>query len=328
MIASGRTVEPVDEQFHPHDPDVESWNESWLVSWLPADGIGATLFRLGTLPNQGRAWLWLFTWTGTEWVTIEETRLDDDHLDRGDGVGYDRWGLRFAYRPTVPLETGRFTLSGIGRIRSGPSNGGLVPISIDVELSSSTLAFATGAGRDDGTSAYPTSRFEQSMSARGSVTVGETLITVAGPAHRDRSWGPRTWGYPFMLGDLQAADRQIYFAAAPNAEGGRGGGYVRLGETTQPIAGIEASVDYRDDEATIGPSTLTFIDVDRIRHAYDLEVLAPSVQFDMAHTGQPAQHWLYWRTLVRATPHDGGPALLGWFEANRFPYPTPSEASP
>ena len=26
------------ERFHEHDPDDMTWNESWLVSWLPGDG--------------------------------------------------------------------------------------------------------------------------------------------------------------------------------------------------------------------------------------------------------------------------------------------------
>ena len=307
------------EQFHPHDPDDPTWNESWLVSWLPADGRRAGLFRLGTLPGQGRAWLWLWLWTGEDWVTIEETRLAYDHLDRGDGVGYDRWGLSFSYRPTVALEQGRFRIDGIGLVRSGPREGRLVPVSVDLDLTATTGCFGTGAGHDEGRSTHPADRFEQSMAATGTVTVGAVVSSVDCPAHRDRSWGPRTWQYPFMLGDLQSADRQIYFGAGPNAEGGRGKGYVREGSDVVPLAAIGAEMAYDDQGATIGRSRLFFTDERGRQHAFEIEPIAPSVQFDMAHASDPPRHWLYWRTLVRATPLDGGEAVVGWFEANRFP---------
>lgn len=317
-------VDPRAERFHDHDPDDSTWNESWLVSWLPADGRNAGLFRLGTLPNQGRAWLWLWLWTGQEWVTIEETRLAYDHLDRGDGVAYDQWGLRFSYRPTSPLEQGRFALEGIGRIRSGPREGGLVPVSVDLELVASTPCYTTGAGPDDGRTSFPASRFEQSMAATGVVTVAGAPTAIDCPAHRDRSWGPRTWQFPFMLGDLQSDDRQIYFAGGPNAEGGVGKGYVREGGDVATLVWIGADMAYDDTAATIGPSRLSFRDERGREYGYDIEPIAPSVQFDMAHTSSPPRHWLYWRTLVRATPVDGGDALVGWFEANRFPHHQPA----
>ena len=314
-------LDPAAEQFHQHDPADLTWNESWLVSWLPAEGPMAGLFRLGTLPNQGRAWLWLWLWTGEDWVTIEETRLDHDHLDRTDGVAYDQWGLRFAYRPTAPLERGRFTIEGIGRVRSGPREGSLVPVSIALDLEARTPCYTTGAGRDEGLTSFPVSRFEQSMAAEGVVVVGGEESPIACPAHRDRSWGPRTWQFPFMLGDLQSADRQIYFAGGPNAEGGVGKGYVREGADVATLTSIGAEMAYDDAAATIGPSTLTFGDERGRVLTYRIEPIAPSVRFDMAHASDPPRHFLYWRTLVRATPADGGEPVVGWFEANRFGYP-------
>lgn len=308
------------EQFHVHDPTIEHWNESWLVSWLPTDGQLAGTFRLGTLPNQGRAWLWLWLWTGEEWVTLEETRLDHDHLEPGNGVAYDRWGLRVAYQPLEPLERGRLTIEGVGRIRSGPRSGGLTPVRIDLECEGRSPAYATGSADDDA-GPYPADRFEQSLWARGTVVVDGVEATLSCPAHRDRSWGPRTWQYPFMLGDLQSDDRQVYFAAGPNAEGGRGKGYIREGDEIAHITSVAATMAYDDEHATIGRSQVGFGDDRGRTHTYVLEPVAPSVQFDVAHTGVPPRHWLYWRTLVRATPEGGGPPVIGWFEANRFPYP-------
>jgi hypothetical protein len=317
-------LDPGAERFHDHDPDDPTWNESWLVSWLPGDGRMAGLFRVGTLPNQGRAWLWLWLWTGEGWVTIEETRLAYDDLDRGNGVAYDRWGLHFAYQPTAPLERGRFTIKGIGLVRSGRREGDLVPVSVDLDLEARTPCYTTGAGHDDRATAFAANRFEQSMAADGTAVVAGEETPLACPAHRDRSWGPRTWQFPYMLGDLQSADRQIYFAGGPNAEGGVGKGYVREGSDVATLTSIGAEMDYDDPAATIGPSKLWFRDERGREYAYAIEPIAPSVQFDMAHASEPPRHFLYWRTLVRATPVDGGEPVVGWFEANRFPYPEPS----
>jgi hypothetical protein len=41
-------------------------------------------------------------------------------------------------------------------------------------------------------------------------------------------------------------------------------------------------------------------------------------QDEIAYATDPAQHWPYWRTFVRARPAGGGAAFHGWFEASRF----------
>jgi hypothetical protein len=209
----------------------------------------------------------------------------------------------------------------MGLVRSGPDEGSRVPVAVALDLGASTPCYTTGAGHDDGASSYPASRFEQSMAAIGTVVVDGVETAIDCPAHRDRSWGPRTWQFPFMLGDLQSGERQIYFAGGPNAEGGVGKGYVREGSDVATLAWIGAEMDYDDEHATIGPSRLSFRDERGREHAYDIVPLAPSVQFDMAHASLPPRHFLYWRTLVRATPTDGSEPVVGWFEANRFPYP-------
>ena len=310
------------ERFHDHDPADPTWNESWLVSWLPSEGRLAGLFRLGTLPNQGRAWLWLWLWTGEEWVTIEETRLAYDDLDRSDGVGYDRWGLSFSYRPTAPLEQGRFRIEGIGLVRSGRGRVRRVPVSVDLDLDGPHPVLhhrrrATTKG------ARPPRRPVRAVDGRRRLgRVGGVESPVECPAHRDRSWGPRTWQFPFMLGDLQSAERQIYFAGRPQRRGRRGQGLRPRGlativhprhrsgrrwpTTTRPPPSAGRVCSSATSAAVSTPTTI--------------EPIAPSVQFDMAHASDPPWHFLYWRTLVRATPLDGGEPVVGWFEANRFPY--------
>ena len=92
--------EPLDdEQVHPADPAVWSWNESWYFSWIDLDGGPAGFFRLGLLPNQERALIWSYVFHDGTWFGTEETRLRYDDFDLADGMAYDRFGLDFGWRP-------------------------------------------------------------------------------------------------------------------------------------------------------------------------------------------------------------------------------------
>jgi hypothetical protein len=53
-----------DETFHQFDPHDWLWNESWFFSWIDLEGGPVGFFRIGVLPNQQRAMLWNFVYTG------------------------------------------------------------------------------------------------------------------------------------------------------------------------------------------------------------------------------------------------------------------------
>jgi hypothetical protein len=309
---------PDDELVHAHDPNVWSWNESFLLSWLDPDGGPAGLFRLGILPNQGRGWLWFFLHDEHEWLTVEETRLDLRHFDLTDGATYDAWGLRFGWTPTDPLHRAVFHLDGVTRVRSGPRSGALVPVSIELAASATTPCFGTGTGHEpDERPQFPASRFEQSVALTGTLTVDGHTRPISCPGHRDRSWGPRTWQVAFALGDLQGRDLQLYFAGSPQpAE--RGSGYLRDGHGMRLISRIDGTIAYDDEHRTIAPSRLVFSDDTSTSIALDLEPASPSISFDMAHSTEPPEHWTYWRLLVNARVDDSDVVLRGWFEANRY----------
>ena len=93
-----------DEQVHPFDPAVWSWNESWYFSWIDLDGGPAGFFRLGLLPNQERALIWSYVFHDGTWFGTEETRLRYDDFDLADGMAYDRFGLDFAWRGSTGPE--------------------------------------------------------------------------------------------------------------------------------------------------------------------------------------------------------------------------------
>ncbi len=236
-----------DEQVHPFDPAVWSWNESWYFSWIDLDGGPAGFFRLGLLPNQERALIWSYVFHDGTWFGTEETRLRYDDLDLADGMAYDRFGLDFAWRADraggTAGEPAAFTYHGIVREVTGPGAGGFVPVAVDLTATPTTEVYGTGTGNDLGSEQYPASRFEQSMAVAGTVRIGDETHSVRAAGHRDRSWGPRNWRVTFTLGDLQSESAQLYFVGAPQlAE--RGGGYLRDASGVRPVRCIDGTVDY------------------------------------------------------------------------------------
>ena len=95
-------------------------------------------------------------------------------------------------------------------------------------------------------------------------------------------------------------------------------GYLRDGDGTHLITGIDGTVAYDDEHHTIAPSHLVFAIDDGTRIGVTLEPESASIVFDMAHSSDPPVHWNYWRTLVKARVDDSDDELWGWFEANRF----------
>jgi hypothetical protein len=305
---------------------VWSWNESWYFSWIDLDGGPAGFFRLGLLPNQQRALIWNYVFHDGVRFGTEETRLRYDDFDLADGMAYDRFGLRFAWR--VRDQTGdqaggqtgdaaRFAYDGIVREVTGAGAGGFVPLALDLTAAPTTEPYGTGTGNDLGSEHYPASRFEQSMAVTGTVRVGDETRSVRAGGHRDRSWGPRIWRVTFTLGDLQSEGAQLYFVGAPQL-GERGGGYLRDASGVRTLRCIEGAVEYDDDARTIAPVHLRFAAADGEELDVELVPVSPSVSFDMAHTCEVPEHWLYWRILVDARVTGWAGPARGWVEANRY----------
>ena len=118
------------------------------------------------------------------------------------------------------------------------------------------------------------------------------------------------------MGDLQSGDRQLYFVGAP---GYPGGGYVRerSGGLTD-LVGIDSTVGYDDDGATITPGRLSFETTAGERLDVDLTPIGSSVPFDMAHTCPEPETWLYYRTLVEARVSGWDGPCRGWLDASRY----------
>ena len=106
MSDAADTLRESDEQVHPVDPEIWSWNESWFFSFIDRDGGPAGFFRLGLLPNQDRAMIWSFVHVDGRWLGVEESRLAFGHFDLSDGMAYDKWDLQLAWHPDPPAGRG------------------------------------------------------------------------------------------------------------------------------------------------------------------------------------------------------------------------------
>ena len=149
------------------------------------------------------------------------------------------------------------------------------------------------------------------------VAVGDAVQTVRAAGHRDRSWGPRNWRVTFTLGDLQSEGAQLYFVGAPQlAE--RGGGYLRDASGVRQLRCIDGTLDYDDEARTIAPTRLRFETSDGEELDVELVPASPSISFDMAHTCEVPEHWLYWRILVDVEASGWTGSARGWVEANRY----------
>jgi hypothetical protein len=305
-----------DEQVHPFDPAVWSWNESWYFSWIDLDGGPAGFFRLGLLPNQDRAMVWCYVHHDDAWIGLDESRLRFAHFDLTEGMRYDQWGLRFGWRPSEPAA--RFEFDGTVRTITGTDPGAFVPLSLELDATPTTDRFGTGTGHDVGSEEHPAARFEQSMRVDGTISIDGVTHAIRAAGHRDRSWGPRNWRVAFTLGDLQSEDAQLYFVGGPQLGNGGGGGYLRDASGVRTLRAVGGTIDYDDTARTIAPTTLRFATDDGEELDVELVPTSPSISFDMAHTCEKPEAWLYWRILADARVPGWGEPARGWVEASRY----------
>lgn len=306
------------ERMHEVDPADWSWNESWMFSFIDLNGGPAGIFRVGITPNQQRAMLWMFVHADGGWYVAEESRLPLGGFDITECVSYDQWALGFSWLPETPLGGGRFTFSGYALARSGNQAGARLPLTIDLHYLDVADVHGTGIGEiDEARTAYPHGRFEQSLEANGTVTIGDKTYQVQAGAHRDKSWGPREWRQEFSMGDLQGPGRQLYFVGRSFPE--MAVGYLRQGtREPQVMTVVDGSIDFDDGNRTIHEAHMVFEKSDGDRIDVRMKPVTPSIIFDIAHTVDVPESWLYYRNLVTATVSIWDEPVRGWFESSRY----------
>ena len=81
---------------------------------------------------------------------------------------------------------------------------------------------------------------------------------------------------------------------------------------------IGGTIDYDDTARTMAPTRLRFATADGDELEVELVPASPSISFDMAHTCEVPEHWLYWRILADARVTGWTGTARGWVEANRY----------
>jgi hypothetical protein len=307
-----------DEHAHPFDPAIEWWNESWFWDWYDRDGTVAGHCRIGIHPNQSRVWLWLFLFRDGEWIAIEQPRLPLADLDLA-RLAYDRFGLRFAWNVGTPLESGRLEVAGFGRVLTGARCGFVLPVEVALDVGADGAAHALGAHQAPGhaSQAYSASRFEQPITATGTLRVDTDARPFAGRGERDHSWGPRLWDIEWTFLAANAPHLRLQCVEARLPGGARFAiGYVQRDRMVS-VEDIHFDLTARDDlrGAVGGRFTVRAEGGEEI--AGTVETIT-ATEIDLSHCLVPPRRSVYRRALVRLTPSRDA-SLVGWLELHRLP---------
>jgi hypothetical protein len=309
-----------DDGPHPFDPTVEWWNESWFWDWVDPDGEIAGHCRIGLHPVQQRAWIWLYLYRRGEWIVIDEPRLPYAEIDVP-RLRYDRFGLRFSWDVAQRLRRGHLRVEGFGRVLAGPRRGWIVPVGVDLEVT--TVGPAHGIGRSTtpghGSDTYEASRFEQPISLDGRIRFADQELPFTGRGERDHSWGPRFWNIEWTFVAVGSDDLRLQCAEARVPNAGRFAlGYV-LRERMTAISDVEFDFHFDDDslERPVSGAFRVRLDDDTSFRG-TLETIS-AAEIDITHTFVPPCRSIYRRALIRVHRDDGGAPLLGWTEFNYFP---------
>lgn len=190
MASTTHLATPEDDRRHAPGPEsLPLWNESlWFPFYDPAREIGV-VFRVGLLPNQGQANLFVFLAHRGAIVHA----LVDQHAPIPPAVPgqLELGGLRIDWE--VPLE--RFRL----RYHNGTHG-------FDVRWEATSPAYRYPHPPGVSFDQVP-GHLEQGGRARGTVTLGGTAHAVDAFAHRDHSWGgERDWAkfhrWTYLSGEL------------------------------------------------------------------------------------------------------------------------------
>lgn len=313
---------PADEGLHPHDPELESWNESIFYDFVSRDGRTAGHVRVGRMPGQGRVWAWCFLAFDGAWLAYEAPFLP---LELARDFDVDAPGFTFAREIVAPLVDSRTMARGRGVFVSGPRAGEEAPFSFDLRFEALGPCHSIGDRGVEGHTSddFETNRFEQPVRVVGEVVIDGTSRSVEGFGERDHSWGPRDWNIEWTFLALSGPERQTMAVRVQFDEetffdtGYLAGSAMRTVEEAEFALSIEPSrvagrVCVRDDAGR------------ELRGA--LEPLSQA-RIDASHAFSPPQPSDYRRTLVRFVPDDGGAPLFGFLETNRFPhgFPVPQD---
>jgi hypothetical protein len=180
-------VTAADEGRHPSGPE-ELWGESWYLDWAAADASYGGYVRLGLYPNLGLSWWWIAL-VGEDQPLVLVVDHDLPCPEGDAALSQSAGATSVTLSVPSPLERFRVVSEGVGVELADPSQafhgleGPSVPVSVDLVWSSRSKPFPYAM----------TTRYEISSWITGTITVGDTTVTVDCAGQRDHSWGVRDW---------------------------------------------------------------------------------------------------------------------------------------
>ena len=208
MISSTDMIDPQDDRRHTPGPDsLPLWSESyWFPIYDPQARVGVVT-RIGILPNQGRATLWMFI--SHEGRIVHNATNLDCPLPEGD-IDDLRLGP-VAYRCIEPLRKWRLTY-----------DGGDYGMDLEWDAFCPVYQYPAPPGSTVDQAAR---HIEQSARVRGTITVAGKPIAVNCLGHRDHSWGGErdwtklcTWTYMSCEFDERLSLNAVQIWFAPEAQ--------------------------------------------------------------------------------------------------------------
>ncbi len=222
-------LSPSDDYIHPVGPE-SNFNESMYFHFHdPIAKVGGFL-RLAKRPNEGRGERTVCLYLPNGSVAFGFDRPDVDADDSFQGAG-------LAVHVVEPFEQIRVTFDGTVHVLADPSAlvdpkkalSGTTPTRLTATLDFRAAAPPYSENFDGDGESFAPNHYEQLISARGRVTLGETVTDVEGFGLRDHSWGPRSWQAPFFYRWLHGSANGLGFMGAyfGDPEGAdRMGGFV------------------------------------------------------------------------------------------------------
>ncbi|OBJ49336.1 phosphotransferase [Mycobacterium sp. 1423905.2] len=295
-----------DESAHPAT-DEPLWSESWYADFVSAtEGLGGW-FRLGLIPNQGRAWIHAVL-CGPDLPTVAVIDVDVP-------LPTNPWQIRtdvieLGHAADAPLQSYRVSLRAQGQSYQDPAAllrgeaGEPVDVTLDLEWTTAGVPYQYRV----------TTRYEIPCTVSGTVVVKHARYQIDSvPGQRDHSWGVRDWwSMNWMWSALHLDDGAHLHALSlviPNT-GELGIGYIQgpAGSLTEL-----QTVNYREAFADNGlplDTDMTLAPGDLIAQ---VEVRAHAPVLLTAEDGRLSQFPRAWVDLTTSDGRNG----VGWMEWNR-----------
>lgn len=296
----------VDEGRHEPTGD-ELWNESWYFDFADdRQGIGGW-FRLGLVPNQGKAWVNALL-CGPDLPTVAlvdfeaplPTDLSEVHAD----------GARLGFAATEPLSTYRVTVRAKGQAYDDPAallrgeTGRPTELSVDLTFTTAGTPYQYRV----------TPRYEIACVVSGTVAADGREYALDGVAgQRDHSWGVRDWwSMEWVWSALHLDDGTHVHGLDLRIPGAPpfGMGYVQ--PSGGPL-GEQSAVTAQATFADTGLPVTTSLEFAPASLTLDVDIRGYAPVLLTAEDGRVSH---FPRAWARVTTRDGRTGV-GWLEWNR-----------